>query len=258
MISNRSVESDPPTYQEFGPPVALRPFLECSWILRASPQGKTTVKRVLPDGCTDLYAIDKTLTVAGPATRHTLVLLDPRQVAVGVRLRWGAAPAIFGLPANEIVDCVVPADSVWGKSGRRVSEVIFEQRDSSGKLSVIHSELRRRLKRAQGHAVMDWIVTHAAECLARRPDEMKVSDLADSLGLSERQLQRRFLHSVGYGPKRLARILRFQRLLALVHDHRPSPEWAALALDAGYADQAHMVNEVKALAGVSPTAFLSR
>jgi AraC-like DNA-binding protein len=73
------------------------------------------------------------------------------------------------------------------------------------------------------------------------------------LGVSERQLRRRFADAVGYGPKRLARVLRFQRFLGLA-EH--GGDLARLALDAGYADQAHMTAEVTELAGLSPVRFL--
>jgi AraC-like DNA-binding protein len=69
--------------------------------------------------------------------------------------------------------------------------------------------------------------------------------------VSARQLQRRLSDAVGYGPKMLARVLRFRRLQRL----RPAP-LVELALDAGYADQAHMTAEVTALAGISPVRFL--
>lgn len=69
--------------------------------------------------------------------------------------------------------------------------------------------------------------------------------------MSARQLQRLIRDAVGYGPKMLQRVLRFRRLQALA----PGP-LAELALDAGYADQAHMTSEVTRLAGVSPVRFL--
>ena len=68
--------------------------------------------------------------------------------------------------------------------------------------------------------------------------------------MSARQLQRRVADAVGYGPKMLARVLRFRRLLALA-----SAPLVELALDAGYADQAHMTADVTELAGVSPVRF---
>ncbi len=71
------------------------------------------------------------------------------------------------------------------------------------------------------------------------------------LGVSARQLHRRVSDAVGYGPKMLQRVLRFRRLQAL-----PPAPLVELALDAGYADQAHMTAEVTQLAGVSPVRFL--
>ncbi|HLL92806.1 MAG TPA: helix-turn-helix domain-containing protein [Solirubrobacteraceae bacterium] len=80
---------------------------------------------------------------------------------------------------------------------------------------------------------------------------MRVATVAAELGLSSRQLQRRVSDAVGYGPKMFARVLRFRRLQAL----GPAP-LIELALDAGYADQAHMTAEVTQLAGLSPVRFL--
>jgi transcriptional regulator GlxA family with amidase domain len=82
-----------------------------------------------------------------------------------------------------------------------------------------------------------------------------VSSLAVAVDLSERQLRRRFETAVGYGPKRFGRILRFQRLLDLVHTRGARIRWAELAVEAHYADQPHMINECLALAGMSPTAL---
>ena len=73
-----------------------------------------------------------------------------------------------------------------------------------------------------------------------------------AVGLSERQLRRRFESAVGYGPKRFGRILRFQRLLDLLHGHSVPVRWAELAVEANYSDQPHMIKECLALAGVSP------
>lgn len=80
-----------------------------------------------------------------------------------------------------------------------------------------------------------------------------MSALARETGYSERQLRRRLLDGVGLGPKRLARVVRMQGLLAagpLVGS------WARAAVDHGWFDEAHMVNDVTLLAGASPAALL--
>ena len=82
----------------------------------------------------------------------------------------------------------------------------------------------------------------------------RVADLAVALGLSERQLRRRFLDAVGYGPKTLGRVLRFQRFLQLSGE---SVDLARVALDAGYSDQAHLTPEARRLSGRTPAELVA-
>jgi transcriptional regulator GlxA family with amidase domain len=76
----------------------------------------------------------------------------------------------------------------------------------------------------------------------------RVEALAADLGFSERQLRRRFLTSVGYGPKTLQRILRLRRFIAGERHNL-----ARAATDAGYIDQAHRARECVRLTGLSPS-----
>jgi len=99
----------------------------------------------------------------------------------------------------------------------------------------------------------DADVGHAAALLAH--PRMRVEALSHELGLSERQLLRRFRAAVGYGPKTVQRILRFRRFLASIDAAHPDVELARLALDAGYADQAHLTRETTRLAGMPPAAL---
>ena len=104
------------------------------------------------------------------------------------------------------------------------------------------SRLAAELAAAERDAAVEAAVARLADPRAR------VEALARELGLSERQLRRRFHAAAGYGPKTLQRVLRFRRFLA-----GPREDLARAALDAGYADQAHLAREVARLAGTSPT-----
>jgi len=93
---------------------------------------------------------------------------------------------------------------------------------------------------------------------------VSVDALAGACGLSARQLERRFLDAVGLGPKRLARILRFQRVFravaaepALDSAAGQRPNWAVVAVDCGYYDQAHLIRDFHAFAGEAPAALFS-
>ena len=80
--------------------------------------------------------------------------------------------------------------------------------------------------------------------------------LAGELALSERTLRRRFDAAFGYGPKKLDRILRFQRFLKLLRGAR-NGSTADLAIEAGYADQAHLGRESRRLAVTTPQQIAS-
>lgn len=81
----------------------------------------------------------------------------------------------------------------------------------------------------------------------------RVEWLADALGISDRQLRRRFHRFVGYGPKTLDRILRFRRLVSQSPAIRSGDgDLARLAAELGYADQAHMTRDCVALSGLTP------
>ena len=69
--------------------------------------------------------------------------------------------------------------------------------------------------------------------------------------MSERQLERSFAREVGCSPKQLARTMRFQNLVRHLDDGRT--DWAGLAWECGFFDQAHLIREVRAFTGATPT-----
>ncbi len=85
-----------------------------------------------------------------------------------------------------------------------------------------------------------------------------MGEVADRLGRTPRRLSRDCAEQLGLTPKRYARVRRFQRLLRRVNTGRGAPDWAALAADCGYHDQAHLIHEFRALAGITPSAYAPR
>jgi AraC-like DNA-binding protein len=232
-------------YREQPPPAGLAPWLACTW---ARAEERATV-RVLPDGCTDLIArADGGLFVAGPDTRPRLSGDARRSGVVGVRFRPGAGAAVLGVPLHTLRDGRPELSDLWGDAGRRLTEELAAAPSDGERLRRLLAAVARRRE-----ALPDPLVAAAAAHLERIP-RLRIGALARDLGLSERQLLRRFDDAVGYGPKVLARVLRLQRLLALPPD--AGLAWAALA--AGYADQAHMSAEVRRLAGLTPAALQAK
>jgi AraC-like DNA-binding protein len=210
----------------------------------------------MPDGCVDVFVTGRgDVRIAGPSDSfcdlHDLPAGDHGALA-GLRLRPGAAPALIGCPAIEFTNMHIPVDSVFGVVGSRVAESLLDATTSVQRISMLTDLVARYF--ASNDPVVDRPVARAVEVLRSQPDK-PITELADEVGLSERQLRRRFGVAVGYGPKRLGRVFRFQRLLDLVHASDGATAWSQLAIAAGYADQSHMINECSALTGGPPTAL---
>ena len=232
------------TYREHAPPPALAPWVQCTW--QRSGDGGPPV-RVVPDGCMDIVWIEGVGTqVVGPNTRAFLVTLAAGTRVAGVRMRPGAAPSLLGVGAAGLRDARVAIGDIWGDDGLRLGAALDQHDDRGG---VLLAALAARAPQAPRP---DPLVRAAVERLdAERPD---VPALAYDLGVSERQLRRRFERAVGYGPKRLARVLRLARAL---DGARGGTALARVAAEAGYADQAHFANDCRDLAGVAPSALLA-
>jgi hypothetical protein len=229
-------------YEERPVEADLAGHLRCSW---------TTVTRrggvVLPDGCLDLMWIDGELMVAGPDTAAVPSLLPAGLEIAAVRFRPGVAPAVLGVPAAELRDERVPLVDLWPR-GRLLQHRVSAAAD---RVSVLEAAVRRRLAEAPP---VDPVAVAVAGRLSRGSAE--VAGLARWTGLSERQLHRRCLTAFGYGAKTLDRVLRLQRFLALGRA-RPAAGLAGLAVAAGYADQAHLGHDCRALAATTPAELIA-
>ena len=215
------------------------PLVACTWE-QIEPAAREL--RIVPDACVDLIWSGEELSIAGPDTRARVVALAPGTRFVGVRLRPGVAGAVLRVPASELCNCTADAAEVVGYE---VAAPLLEALAGGGDPHALL--LQAVLER--GVRAPDPLVRAAVAALGQ--PRARVSLVAAELGVSARQLQRLVSSAAGYGPKLLARILRFQRLQALA----PAP-LLELALEAGYADQAHMTAEVGLLAGLSPVRFL--
>jgi AraC-like DNA-binding protein len=243
-------------YREHAPPPALATHLLCTWTQAISDARMAYPHRVLPDGCVDIVWVNDTApVVAGPATQAFIACLPPRSLIVGARCRPGLAADLLGVPATELLNQEVPLRDVCAGLATPLSAQMAEKRSVTGKLAVVEAVLTTHLA---GAGPADPIVAACIAWLAQHPYG-RVHQFSRIIGLSSRQLQRRFSAAVGYGPKTFHRILRFQRLLALARQQQVGDgNLSQLALDAGYADQAHMTREIQRLAGRQPTALLSK
>ena len=239
-------------YRELPPPPELRRLVRCFWV-HSPPCGEAAqIHRVLPDGCIDLISgLQPESSVVGPMTRHSMVTLKPGVSIVGARFRPGVASSVLGTPAGVLLNAEPPARAVLPRSQRLDLEELAE-----GGVDERLARLHRLLSAHLAACEPDPLAEAAADALARQP-ATSVRNLSDALGVSERQLLRRFTAAVGYPPSVFRRVVRLQRLARLPGAARRSASLVQLAADAGYADQAHMNRDVRDLAGLTPRQLLA-
>ncbi|MEP7024642.1 MAG: helix-turn-helix domain-containing protein [Actinomycetota bacterium] len=210
------------------------------WERSVAPAAART--RILPDGCLDLIWDGHQLSIAGPDPAARWHNSPAGTSYTALRFHLGTGPAALGIPASELAGRELPLADAWPAAAAR--------------------ELSERVAADPAAALAAWVAGTAGQqadpfgprvhAMARRG--AAVTQMADRLGLSERQLRRRCLPVFGYGPRRLGRILRMARALAAARAGLPLAEVAATC---GYADQAHMSRELLALGGATPTSLLA-
>ncbi len=192
----------------------------------------------------DLLWIEGELFVAGPDTRAYVSSSEAGVQFAAIRFAPGTAAGFLGVPARELLDQQVPLADLWspGRS-RRLADRIGKAAHPAPGLEeaavALFDEPPDRLIGEVVHGIREGAGVPA---------------LAGRVGLSERQLHRRCVDAFGYGPKMLDRVLRMNRALA---NARTGLSLASVAAQSGYADQAHLTREIKALTGVPPTDLLA-
>jgi AraC-like DNA-binding protein len=235
-------------------------------IYRAGEQSQASVEKILPNPETGLWvnlnrdafrSFDDTGQVsqvpgamlAGPTSRASVIEFEEGHAHVAVAFALGGASRFLGPPLTLARDELLPLEILWGRAGACLRERLIEASTPVDALTVMESVLLRQLT---GPLAPDPAVIAAASALSRG---VPVGEVSRDLGLLPRTLRRRFTAQVGLTPKRFARVQRMQRVVRDL-DGQTQVDWAAAAARHGYADQPHLADEFRALAGVTPNEYL--
>ncbi|MFI7037608.1 helix-turn-helix domain-containing protein [Microbispora rosea] len=164
-----------------------------------------------------------------------------------IRLEPVAAAAVFGAPA-ELSGTVVPLQDVWGRDAGRAEDRLRAAASWDERFAIARDILGRRM---DARPPVDPEVAHVWRRTLASRGRVRVDGVADEVGWSRKRLWSRFRSQLGITPKRAAQLVRFDHaahLLAAGHCA------AGVAAESGYADQSHLNREIKAFAGLTPTA----
>jgi AraC-like DNA-binding protein len=184
--------------------------------------------------------------------------LDPSQGApgiVGVRFHPAGMRAIIGAAMDEITDHHLKVADLAPRATATLIERMAEAPTPTVRAALIQdlvAELAARHARFQDDGVQRWTTR-----LVNTKGALSVATLAREAGLSTRQVERRFMTEVGISPRQYANVVRFRSVFDRLAGGK-QPAWAALAADAGYFDQSHMIRDFQRFLGCSPNAFLNQ
>jgi AraC-like DNA-binding protein len=244
------------SYVEHPPLPGLAGVVRTVWIQRTG--GVAYVQRHLPTGGVEIhFPIGGHPQLVGPLTGPEVEVIPAHTTIVGVRFQPGTAPPLPTV-LDDLVDQRLGLAELWESSVDRLEEAMARARAPQRALAALQARLLQEFRSA---GRVDPLVREAVQALMPW-HPVSIDTLATRLALSASQLRRRCLHAVGVSPKVLQRTLRFQGFLALAQagamatGRRGADGMAGLAVDAGYADQAHLSRECLRLTGLTPRQLL--
>lgn len=240
-----------PSYCEQPPTASLARWVECVWLL----EGDSAVigHRVPPDGCLDIiYDRRHGLRAIGTMTREQRFDFPKGVCLAGIRFRPGRAGPFLGVSPVELTDGSAPLEDLWARRARELQTKLEDARSIQHAMQILLSSLRMP-------EIAPNPVQRAIEAIAAANGNADLDSVARQANLSPRQFRRRCLEESGLGPKHLCRVLRFRHAcrIAVDQENTDRRDWAAIALEAEYFDQAHFIHDFHRFTGLTPMAVFS-
>jgi AraC-like DNA-binding protein len=231
----------------------LAPFLDYCWVVRWDLRGQPPYEQaILPHPNVTLAFEASGAGVFGVDRSIFTRRLTGEGRALGVRFRPGGFHPFYRKSIDTLNDRVVPARQILGPAADEACAAAL----AAGVPDAVMVAAAEGLLRGLG-PVPDPVAAEVAGVVERITADSglrRVSALAGVFGMPERRLQRLFAEYVGVSPKWVMRRARLLEAAARA-DAGDGVDWAALAVDLGYADQAHLTRDFTATLGVSPARY---
>lgn len=245
----------------------LSSYIDNYWFVTSTPHDPVDLRvDVFVDGRSDLIfnfgAAYQREEIGGPTREIAASNLDAQRLhpiritqrglvrTTGVRFRLGGLGAFATIALREITNATVEPAAVFGPAAEQLEATLRDEPDLDAQARALDAFFSAALQRSPAFTTFEIAL---AASIASEGDA-SVAELADAAGVSARQLERLFSRYLGFPPKMLGRILRFQHALrSLMQD--PGTTLAEVAAQAGYFDQAHFIKDFRRLSGGVPRGY---
>lgn len=172
-----------------------------------------------------------------------------RSYGIQIDLEPQAAHVLFREPMHRLANSTLPLEDVLAEDG--LTERLHDLPTWPARFALLDSVLARRLLDRS-----EWCpgVARAWARLVKTGGQVPIASLTHELGWSRKRIAARFREQIGLTPKAAARLLRFERARAATSG-AAKPDWVRIALECGYYDQSHLINDFRDVTGRSPATF---
>ncbi len=245
----------------------LSAFVKCFWSLDALPLGIAERQLIVPDGCMEMifhygdlyqqyaedgsYFVQPRSFVFGQITRHLEIAATGTSGIMAARFLPDGYVPFLTVELSKMENRAVPIKDLFGDEGSRLEHSVLSASTNEERIKIIEQFLISKLSTSKA---VDSISKSSVEVLLNLKGQVSVDELSNQLGISKRQLERKFSSAIGLSPKQLSKMIRLQATLKRLEQKRFT-SLTALAYDGGYFDQSHFIKDFKEFTGMSPRQF---
>jgi AraC-like DNA-binding protein len=245
----------------------LAPFVQHLWFVQWDLRGAlpSTAETLPHPSCYLVFEHDLAPPTGGPLTARSAELsgvttgkfsrtMEGHGRVFGLKFRPGGLRPFLSGPVSTYTDRVVPAAEVFGPAILALARQLrtLDTPEAMAEATTAHFATRLPPSDPTAKLAADFV-----DIILNDPTLLTVESLAQRSGHTIRTLQRLFRDYVGVSPKWVIRRYRLHELLERLNSGH-SFDAAQLALDLGYADQAHLINDFRKLSGYTPTEYRKR
>lgn len=234
--------------RRYKPSAALAPFVEQYWLIEWDFADTGYTVEILPLPRVNIAFIPDREWLAGVITEKYAYDLEGRGVMLGMQFRVGGFRPFLGRPVSTITDRILRVGDIFPAATDAFRRAMLDGSDSE---IIADGEALLGDRPLVPDPNID-LVNDIVDAVAADRSLLRVGEVADRFGLSERTLQGLFSNYVGIG---LKWVIRRYRIVEAVERIEAGTEasWTDLAYDLGYADQAHFTNDFTRIVGRPPT-----
>jgi len=250
-------------FRKFQPVPALRGMIQCYWSISVlNSRGDSEPEFLHPEGGSGIifnfgdpikinnHQIVRTPMIMGPTRQTSQLKMTGVVDTLGIRFHPGGAYGFLSTPLFELLNHLVdPVDLGLKVLGTSLAEQLANVPSVEQRVALLNKALLKLLKK---DSFVDRRMSAALNWFENSIGQQPISQLSQSLNLSQRQLDRHFKKHLGLLPKQFGQIKQVDYARLLLKQSPSAQNLTDIGFLAGFYDQAHFIKKFKQVMGITP------